>query len=275
MPRWVWDYVRATSGDGGYAEVRGWKYEVVGPRYNARPFMTDVCSPCPTRRDVFLRRVLGVNVDSELLALGRAVHEAFLYPFKLRGRGLEAIVYEFKKLLKNLKGVERYRSFLYEVFKKGLTLAAISEEEQIPLSIEPRVPGAVIGLSDYVRPDILLGFIPVDVVLSSNGDGLGRKEVALAGYSLAVEAWTGHPVDVGIVISIPLSKAVRVVWRVVRIDDPLRRRFIELRDDVARMLEYNEEPERPSSCNQGCPYRSVCWGEGDLHLKPLWQASSS
>lgn len=272
MPRWVWDFVRATSGDGGYAEVRGWKYDVVGPRYNARPFLADVCSPCPTKRDVFLRRVLKVHVDSELFALGRAVHEVFLYPFRCKSRDVEVVVHGFRRLLRSLKKVDRYRDFLYEVFKKGLTLALISEEEQIPLSVEPRIPGAVLGLSDYVKPDLLLGLMPIDLVLNVNGNGFDRKELALTGYSLAIEAWTGHPVDVGILISIPFSDDVRVSWRIVRIDDPLRRRFLEFRDEVARMLEYNEEPEKPSSCHQGCPYRGVCLGEVGLHLKPLQQS---
>ncbi|MEM0317621.1 MAG: CRISPR-associated protein Cas4 [Candidatus Nezhaarchaeales archaeon] len=80
MPRWVWDYVRATSGDGGYAEVRGWKYEVVGPRYNARPFMTDVCSPCPTKRDVFLRRVLGGQRGLRAPSLGEGCSRSLPLP---------------------------------------------------------------------------------------------------------------------------------------------------------------------------------------------------
>lgn len=271
LPRWLWDFIRATSGDGGYAEVRGWKYEAVGPKYSARPSMADVCSPCPTKRDVFLRRVLGVRADSGLLALGRAVHEAFLYPFRHRGEDVEFVIYGFRRLLRGLSGVEGYRGFLYGVFRKALTLAATSEEEQLPLSVEPRVPGAALGLSDCVRPDLLLGFMPVDVVLNVNGNGAERKEVAIAGYSLAIEAWTGHPVDAGVLISIPLSSDVRILWRVVRASDPLRRRFIELRDEVARMLEYGEEPERPPSCHQACPYRGVCWSEGGLRIEPRQQ----
>lgn len=256
LPRWVWDFVRATSGDGGYAEVRGWKYDVIGPRYNARPSMADVCSPCPTKRDVFLRRVLKARVDSELLALGRAVHEVFLYPFRCRGQDVERVIHGFRRLLRELREVKKHWSFLSEVFRRGLALATISEEEQIPLSVEPRIPGAILGLSDYVKPDLLLGLMPVDIVL--NGNSFERKELALAGYSLTIEAWTGHPVDVGIMISIRLNSSASIVWRVVRVDDPLRRRFLELRDEVARMLEYGEEPERLPSCHQGCPYRGVC-----------------
>ncbi len=265
LPRWVWDFIRATSGDGGYAEVRGWRFDIVGARYYSRPSVSDVTSPCPTKRDVYLRKVFRIRVDSKILNLGRALHDVFLYPFRYRGEDIEKLVHGVKQVLKQYRDLRQYWRLLEKVFRKALTLSLIAEEEQIPVSVEPCIPAGSIGLSDFVRPDLMVGFIPIDVTLSLGNHGLERKELALAGYALAIEAWTGHPVDVGVVIGIYMNSDIRFVWRVVRIDDTLRRRFLEIRDEVARILDYGEDPGRPSTCPSICPYREVCWNEGSVH----------
>jgi len=258
LPRWVWDYVRATAGDGMYAEVRGWRFDVVGGRFRARPSISEVTSPCPTKRDVYLRRVLHVYMDSQVLRLGRAVHEVFLLPFRYRGRDVEWLYGVFRRCLKDYTDLRGYWKVFESVFRKSLALSMIAEEEQMPISVEPYIPGGAIGLSDFVRPDLMVGFMPIDITLSLGGNSLERKELALAGYALAIEAWSGNPVDIGITIGISINSDVRFQWRVVRIDDSLRRRFIEARDDVARIIEYGEDPGKPSQCLKMCPFREVC-----------------
>jgi CRISPR-associated protein Csa1 len=258
FPRWVWDYIRATSEDGGYAELRGWKFELTGPKYYSRPSVSDVTSPCPTKRDVYLRRVLRLNVSSPVLELGRVVHEVFLLPFRHRGRDVGELLRLFRRTVRGYEGLQGYRGYLEEVFWKALTLSLISEEEQIPISVEPHIPGGSIGLSDFVKPDLMVGFIPVDLTLAFRGHSFERKELALAGYALAIEAWTGHPVDVGVIIGVSFNAGVRFMWKVVRIGDSLRRRFLEARDEVARMLDQREDPGLPPSCPHSCPFREVC-----------------
>jgi CRISPR-associated protein Csa1 len=122
------------------------------------------------------------------------------------------------------------------------------------------IPAAAIGLSDYVKPDLMVGFIPVDIALAPSFDrGFERKELALAGYALAIEAWTGHPVDYGVAIYVNLNGESMLSWRVVRIDDSLRRAFLDTRDRVAMILEHPEEPPQPpDQCPQTCPYFEVC-----------------
>ena len=260
FPRWLWDYIRATTGDGGYAEFRGWRYDVVGPRYSARPSVSDVTSPCPTKRDVWLRRIARVRADGEALVLGRAVHEVFLYPFRIGAEDLHALARGFDRVMRGLDPrVRAYRKQLYDIYRKAVVLAMMAREDGVPVSVEPSIPGAAIGLSDTLRPDLLVGFIPVDIALTSPSiRNCERKELALTGYALAIEAWTGHPVDFGVVLYISLNGYVRFSWRVVRIDDTLRRRFIDLRDTVARILENSEEPEIADSCPTSCPFREVC-----------------
>ncbi|MET1101043.1 MAG: type I-A CRISPR-associated protein Cas4/Csa1, partial [Pyrodictiaceae archaeon] len=222
--------------------------------------VSDVASPCPTKRDVYLRRVLRIHVDSPVFELGKALHEVFLLPFRHRGSSIEDVLRRFRRMMRGYRNLGAYWNQLEMVFRKALTLSMISEEEQVPVSVEPRIPGGSIGLSDFVRPDLMVGFIPVDTTLASSNHSLERKELALTGYALAIEAWTGHPVDVGIAIGVYMNSDVRFVWRVVRIDDTLRRRFLEARDEVARILDYEEDPGKPPQCPSTCPYRGVCLG---------------
>ena len=188
FPRWVWDFVRVVGGE-VVADVRGWRFDVVGSRFFARPSISDVSSPCPVKRDVWLRRVARVRVDGGVLYLGRVVHEVFLYPFKHYSESLWDLVRGFERLVNSFESsVKRYRDSLYRLFRKALALALYSSEEAIPISVEPMIPAASIGLSDYVKPDLLVGFIPVDIALApSNERGFERKEVALAGYALAID----------------------------------------------------------------------------------------
>ncbi|WP_243668750.1 CRISPR-associated protein Cas4 [Vulcanisaeta sp. JCM 16161] len=83
LPRWVWDYIKNTMENGYYAEIRGWVRDAVAPRHSVRPTVSEVSSPCPTKRDTYLRRVAKIPMeDSESLRLGRLIHEVFLAPFR-------------------------------------------------------------------------------------------------------------------------------------------------------------------------------------------------
>jgi CRISPR-associated protein Csa1 len=260
FPRWVWDFVRVVGGE-VIAEVRGWRFDVVGARFFARPSISDVTSPCVVKRDVWLRRVARVRVDGGVLALGRAVHEVFLYPFRHLQDSLWDLVKGFDRIVNSLDpSVKRCKDSLHKLFRKSLGLALYSSEEGVPISVEPMIPAAPIGLSDYVKPDLLVGFIPVDIALAPSWDrGFERKELALAGYVLAVEAWTGHPVDYGVAVYVNLGEGPLLSWRVIRVDDSLRRAFLETRDRVAMMLEHPDEPPQPpEQCPQTCPYIEVC-----------------
>ena len=108
----------------------------------------------------------------------------------------------FDRLVSSLDpSVRRYKDVFHGLFRKALGLALHSSEEGAPISVEPMIPTTPIGLLDYVKPDLLVGFVPVDIALAPSWDrGFERKELALAGYALAIEAWTGHPVDYGVAV---------------------------------------------------------------------------
>ncbi|MDK6029401.1 type I-A CRISPR-associated protein Cas4/Csa1 [Ignisphaera sp. 4213-co] len=259
LPRWIWDFVKVVGGD-VVADVRGWRFDVVGPRFLARPSISDVTSPCPEKRDVWIRRVMRMKIDSDLFVLGRAVHEVFLYPFRRRYDSLWDVLRGFEKLLASFDPLaKRYKEQFVKLFRKSFAFALYSVEEGIPISVEPMIPAASIGLSDFVKPDLLVGFLPVDISLASNEKNFERKELALTGYALAIESWIGHPIDFGVAIYVNLFTEPMLTWRIIRVDDSLRRTFLEMRDKVAMILEHPDEPPPVSSnCPQSCPYIEVC-----------------
>ena len=264
LPRWVWDYIRTMNNGvhGHYYEVRGWITDVISQRYPFKPSISDIVSPCPTKRDVWLRRVHGTRIDHGTLAIGRIIHRVFMEGFKHGYRGLDIErVYGFKNKflrseLRSCNGLLNYKT-LSKVFDHGYIHGYIAYMESIPISIEPSIPGSLIGLSDIIKPDFMTGFIPIELTTGTDRVYLDLKTIGLTGYALAIEAWTGNPVDYGVLIQIRLRNC-DINYRVIRIGDSLRKRFIELRDNIARMISLGEEPEKPPKCPEYCPYYEIC-----------------
>ena len=263
FPASVWEKVRALGAGDLVVELRGWRWGVVGPRRSFMPCVYEVCSPCPTRRDVYLRRVMGVRAGGGVLRAGRAVHEAFLTPFRVAvSRELSS---ELLSSLKGrvLRGVDGWiRKAVSRVFDYAASLASrwVIDGRSPPVSVEPCFPGSPIGLSDVVRPDLVVGVVPVEVVL---GNGFGRKRLALAAYAMSIEACTSTPVNYGVVLAVSREGSAR--WRVVLVDDALRREFLDVRDSVARLVEEGDDPGVADSCPDTCPWGWACRG-GTLRM---------
>jgi len=255
FPRSVWDFVRS-FGERGFYEVRGWRFDFVGPRFRFRPSVSDITSICPSSRDVYLRKVRGLRGESSSMVFGRLVHEAFLYPFSFRG-SLSDLPSRFRGYLRSFRVDDGTRRLLWGVFERALELYATSRVDGISVSVEPLIPASAIGLSDYVRPDALVGFIPVEITTSGE---LEKKELAITAYALSIEAWIGHPIDYGVISHISFNGDIRINWKVVNVDDSLRRKFLDVRDRVARMIEYSEDPGIAANCPSSCPFRGICYG---------------
>jgi len=268
LPRRVWDYIRSLGSDGAaYAEIRGWRFDYVTPRYRYRPSVSEVASYCPSRRDIYLRRVMGVKPGrSQQAAYGMLVHEFFLEPFRLIDRGVtdvEELATARRRLARQL-GV-RPDPFLLRVYSLGAALALQAVVEGgVPVRVEPQLPGAPVGLSDMVKPDLLVGFIPVEVTTADPHSTYGgRKELQLAGYALALEAWTGFPVDYGVAVYIRRREGGEPFpeWRVVPVDDALRRSFLRARDEAAMIVENGVDPgPAGEGCPSWCPFRGTAPG---------------
>ncbi|WP_218042141.1 type I-A CRISPR-associated protein Cas4/Csa1 [Infirmifilum lucidum] len=256
FPAPVLERVRGVVAGDLVVELRGWRLELVGPRRGFMPTVSEVSSPCPSKRDVYLRRVRGLKPASDgVLLAGRVFHEAFLEPFRVvlrAGPSLERLAGAKARLL---RGAPReLRSAASRVFdaSSALAMAWGVGGARLPVAVEPEVPGGPVGLSDVVRPDLLVAGVPVDFVY---GNGLERKELAVAAYAMAVEAASNNPVNYGVVVQ---YAGGRLLWRAVILDDRVRSRFLEARDAVARIVESGEDPGVAESCPDWCPWRGVC-----------------
>lgn len=263
MPDYVWERARAIGAAELVAELRGWRGDLVGPRRSFTPTVSELSSPCPSKRDVYLSRVMGLKPpDGQLLRVGAVLHSAFLEPFRaaLRpGRLMEELAARKAGVLRGLTGQLRRRAA--EAFDVAASFASswVFGGRRLPVAVEPELPGSPIGLSGVVKPDLVVGVVPVDFVF---GDG-SRKELAVAAYAMALEAAALVPVNFGVVVS--LSWEGRVSWRVVTVDDELRGRVLDVRDEIARIVESGDDPGRADSCPQLCPWRGVCL-EGAVRL---------
>jgi len=259
---------RLRSQDPIEEEYRGWGWDrpPIRPRAYLGLGVSDVAYRyCPTKRDVYLRR-LGVNGEvSGPVLNGSLVHAVFhaaaqdvrreLVLGRTGWEAYERLSYKAVRRLKGL-GVDVYRdAWLLDLYKR-LTLSWCSDEWMGPLT-EYRVDGSVLGLSSNLRVD---GLVELGVVAEVKyGKPQEFHKLALAGYALALEAEMEVPVDYGVLVyASQYGRSVRLYWEPVYLSSSLRNSFLEARDDLIDLLLSGREPPRAASCPEHCPYRGVC-----------------
>ena len=96
----VLDRVRVFGVGDLSVELRGWSREVGEVDFEYLPTVSEAFSPCPTHRDVYVRRVLGLQPRvNDSLSVGRALHELFLAPLGLVNRvGAGDVIEELSSL---------------------------------------------------------------------------------------------------------------------------------------------------------------------------------
>ena len=268
------------SGDPVDDSLRGWNWfrEPLRPRGYLGLSVAEVAYRyCPTRRDVWLRRIVDARPQSTNgMIRGRLVHEVFARSAKRAVRlffeeySAEEIAYvlgsEAERVVGEIigelgvggddslveLGVRLYRRF-------GLYWAGwVEETGSPPWLAEYIVDGSVLGLSRRLRVDALAPFLIVEV---KYGGWRDDYPVALAGYALALESMLEAPVDYGVVVLVD-NKGSRVSVEPVYIGNQPRISFIQYRDELIDMLLSREEPSRPPRCPEACPFTHACRGEG-------------
>jgi len=226
-------------------EVRGWDVQGPGP---ALP--SDAATQCPTLRDLYLRRRLGVRFESPSMARGRKLHSEALNVWRA------AVERGFEGLAVAAGNVET-RAGLWAIASAYTWLSNYSH--LLPVLVEPTLP----GWAGYAagKPDLVIGPYPVELVTGAPGSpGFEAKKTALAAYALMLERVTGAPVDLGYIVSLAEGRA-----RPHCIGDEDRLRAISFAEEAANALQADPGlPESPSSCPPGCPLRSHCWGGAAL-----------
>ena len=163
-------------------EVRGWSREVSEVYYEYLPTVSETFTPCPTHRDAYLRRVVDAKAPvSNSLGVGRVLHDAFLTPFRVvsrldAGSLVEGLAKAKGELLGSVSnGLVNVVGVVYDFgvrFAVDLRLGSYP----LPVAIELGLGGSLVGFSCVIRPGLVLGLIPVEVVVSDNQDYIAREE---------------------------------------------------------------------------------------------------
>ncbi|AEM38372.1 CRISPR-associated protein, Csa1 family [Pyrolobus fumarii 1A] len=257
---------------------RGWSWHSspVKPRYFVGLGVSEVAYRyCPTRRDLWLRRVRGLRGQpTEAMLKGRIVHEAF----RLAARDLSRLVLGEGKSTEDavaeLVGGARERAsvilesagiegdgdgiavFAARVYKKMVFAWAqwMEETGAPPWITEYEVDGGLLGLSRRLRVDALAPGLVVEV---KYGRWSRDYPVALAGYAMALEASLEIPFDYGLVILVN-GDGSRLTLEPVYIGNEERAEFLTARDEAAEIVVSQVDPGRPPRCPDQCPMRLVC-----------------
>ena len=257
--------------------LRGWawQYPPVRPRAFLGLSVYDVASYCPTRRDVWLRRVAGVRVQpSQAMRLGLEVHEVVSSVVRVVRERLHSpsdigrVYGAVGRLVRSRASacgsrdcanlVEGVGWLTYHTLvSEWLWSSASSYLAPAMLSLsEVRVDGTPLGLSGGLRVDAIpLSNVVVDVKVGRRSE---NHEVALAAYAMALEASLEVPVDYGLLVYVGWNGGLSVDVRGVYVGPDLRRAFIDSRDEVVDMLLAGREPPRAADCPATCPYLEVC-----------------
>ncbi len=269
---------RLRAADPVEERLRGWNWKdpPLRPRYDFQLGVSEVAYRyCPTRRDLFVRRVLGIQArPSRPMLKGRVVHAAFHLSANdlmrlVLGDGVNVVdavaalmsdALERGKRVLELAGVaepdaelERFAARVYRrmVLEWG---GWILETRSPPWLTEWEVDGSLLGLSKRLRVDALAFGVVVEVKYGRWSDSY---PVALAGYALALEANLETPFDYGLVIMVN-GDGSRLEIEPVYIGNEEREAFIRARDEAAEMIASKSDPGRPHSCPDSCPFRPVC-----------------
>lgn len=266
LPSHVWRKISSLKPGDLVVEYRGWREEIVSPISSYFPTVSEITSPCATHRDVYLHRVLALKITpSSAMIRGKVLHEVFLSPLRaVIERGLaqrdltERLATLKNRILREIPAdLRRVASRVYDI-AASLASSWAFNERKIPVLVEPFIEASSVGLSDFVRPDLVVGLIPVEFVLGDK-TSVKRKSLALTAYAMAIESIVHSPVNFGVVARVDLSNRV-LRWHVTLLSDDLREKLIEVRNVVARIVATEDDPGKSPNCPESCPWREVCYG---------------
>ncbi len=286
--------IRALRMDLPPIRVRGWHWDSppVKPPLNLGLGVSEIASRyCETMRDIYLRRVLGRRpaLSSHAVrgilfheAISRAITDSKRLLFS-RGitpgysivEGLLPPAWETVRSILSELGSDESSDLLEEavkLYKYVIVQVAASVDRvlskhpfidldslvamAIPPITERVVDGSLIGLGRQLRADLYSeGGVVVDI---KTGERRDFHRLAPTGYALAIEADSESPVDFGIIAYVRVNGWPTFTYDVFPITDELRTEFLTLRDEAIAIVANEEDPGRPASCPESCPFREVC-----------------
>lgn len=270
-------------------ELRGYSWErpPVEPINDVRISVSDINGFCPTKRDVYLKYVLREKPEvNEYMLSGLAYHriireslreaKRIVYSENATGSMIIDSMYNDLSIPERIsrkfganaeKCTKLYRYLIIQIAARVDEVVSKFPDADaetivcmaIPPFVERRIDGSLVGLSENLSVDM---FTPFNTVMDfKSGVEKEMHSVALAGYALALES-DDVDVNFGFLVYIRFGNSLHFRLRGVFIGDELRRSFIEVRDEIAELIESGEDPGMADSCPKACAYYGVCH-EGD------------
>jgi len=272
--------------------VRGWDWESppVRPVLNMGFGVSELTSRyCETMRDIYVRRVLGRRPRTTPLMLKGAIyHEAIFRAATdvkrfLFSNGISTGHSIIQALLPKAEdeaarllmeagtdddNLRRDASLIYRFFV--IQLAAeidrvLSKHPHIeldslvfislPYACERVVDGSLVGLGRQIRIDLLQEGIIIDV---KTGEPRDFHKLGPVGYALALEADSGIPADIGAIMYVRVEDWPLISYDIFELSDELRVEFLSLRDEASAIVANSEDPGRPLTCPESCPFWEAC-----------------
>ncbi|MFW6028824.1 MAG: type I-A CRISPR-associated protein Cas4/Csa1 [Halanaerobiales bacterium] len=272
-------------------DLRGWNWQrpPLEPIYDMKLGVFEVANNyCFTNRDLFLRRVLEVRPDpNKAMIEGMVLHKTImhfvtetkkiLYSMDIKGdmdfKFLDLKDQVMREIIKKdestiLEGkIERLWDFekqkvtfrLQEVLSRQPYIGIDALLYQVlPVVVEHKLNGSFLGLSSHLSTDAL-NFSEPMIVDIKFGEKREFHKLSVTGYALVMEAIYSFPVNLGFVVY-PKFKGNRILIErdIFIIDDELRQKFIEIRDEKMRMIYQEDDPGKHENCYKSCPFYGKC-----------------
>lgn len=253
-------------------ELRGWSWHQ--PPLKPRAFLGLGVSEvayrfCPTRRDLWLRRVEGVQPEPNgAMKRGSALHTVFHLTAKEVARAVvlgntpwdayERAASRCRKIV--VEALGSFDPWLCSVCKEmAFGWASLANELGHPPALtEVLVDGSLLGLSKNLRVDAIMdGSVVVEL---KYGSLRNDYVAALAGYAMALESFLEIPIDFGLIILVNGWERRRIRVEAVYLGAEARQSFIEARDEAIDILLSGSPPPPAPSCPPSCPFKPYCRG---------------
>lgn len=274
-------------------DLRGWRWDrpPLSLVFDAPLTVEEVAGVwCPTGRDVYLARVLGVSpaysaaeieaaalratVKRAVVAAKQAVYEqgahaAWVLPSLPAPALGEVLPVEAPAPAGLAERVARLWAWECGRTATRVAEAAATHPQAgtdalvalaLPVTVGWRLEARYLGLATPLEVDGVLQPLLAVAVLRFRPPRAEDRLVA-TGLALALEAAHEWPVDVGLVVSGGFANGLPTVrHELFVIDDELRQQFIEQRDEKARLVQEEIDPGVAEDCPEECPFWRTCHG---------------
>ncbi|HSW58292.1 MAG TPA: type I-A CRISPR-associated protein Cas4/Csa1 [Dehalococcoidales bacterium] len=278
-------------------ELRGWNWDKppLSPIYDGVKLgVADIANNyCPTNRDLYLRRVMGVKMAPNRPMLeGGLLHEmlcrmviAIKRVIYLHGvnclKQLEALDRsQFFSVLDRANGIlgpeditliktklEILWDYEYHNIYSRLQNVLSAQPRigpdamvalALPVTVEQKLNGSFLGLSAHLSADAFVFSEPMVVDFK-----FGQKEkfhkLSVTGYALVMESLYEYPINAGCIVYPSFAGDRLTIERdFCFIDDELRQWFIEERDERMRMVHEEIDPGLAKQCPEICSLWQEC-----------------